>query len=52
MIEVKNITKSFDGRVVLKDISTTFEDGKTNLIIGRSGSGNGNDQEYHRVNET
>lgn len=32
MIEVKNITKSFDGRVVLKDISTTFEDGKTNLI--------------------
>ena len=26
MIEVKNITKSFDGRVVLKDISTTFED--------------------------
>ena len=47
MIEVKNITKSFDGRVVLKDISTTFEDGKTNLIIGRS-----NDQEYHRVNET
>ena len=27
MIEVKNITKSFDGRVVLKDISTTFEDG-------------------------
>lgn len=53
MIEVKNITKSFDGRVVLKDISTTFEDGKTNLIIGRSGSGKtGNDQEYHRVNET
>ena len=39
MIEVKNITKSFDGRAVLKDISTTFEDGKTNLIIGRSGSG-------------
>jgi len=29
MIEVKNITKSFDGRVVLKDISTTFEDGRT-----------------------
>ena len=39
MIEVKNLTKSFDGRAVLKDISTTFEDGKTNLIIGRSGSG-------------
>lgn len=39
MIEVKNITKSFDGRIVLNDISTVFEDGKTNLIIGRSGSG-------------
>lgn len=39
MIDVKNLTKSFDGRVVLSKISTTFEDGKTNLIIGRSGSG-------------
>ncbi|WP_106829909.1 ABC transporter ATP-binding protein [Parabacteroides pacaensis] len=39
MIEVKNITKSFDGRVVLDNISTVFEEGKTNLIIGRSGSG-------------
>ena len=39
MIEVKNLIKSFEGRVVLKDISTTFEAGKTNLIIGRSGSG-------------
>lgn len=39
MIEVKNITKSFDGRVVLNDISCLFEKGKTNLIIGRSGSG-------------
>ncbi len=39
MIEVKNLTKSFDGRVVLHDISAVFEDGKTNLIIGRSGSG-------------
>ncbi len=39
MIEVKNITKSFDEKVVLKDISATFETGKTNLIIGRSGSG-------------
>ena len=38
MIEVKNITKSFEGRPVLKNISTVFEDGKTNLIIGRSGS--------------
>lgn len=39
MIEVKNITKSFEGRTVLKNISTVFENGKTNLIIGRSGSG-------------
>ena len=39
MIEVKKIYKAFDGRNVLKDISTVFEDGKTNLIIGRSGSG-------------
>ena len=39
MIEVKNLYKSFDGVEVLKDISTVFEDGKTNLIIGQSGSG-------------
>lgn len=39
MIEIKNITKSFDGRTVLNNISALFEDGKTNLIIGRSGSG-------------
>lgn len=39
MITVKNIYKSFEGNEVLKDISTTFEPGKTNLIIGRSGSG-------------
>ena len=39
MIEVKNISKSFDGQEVLKNISTTFEKGKTNLIIGQSGSG-------------
>ena len=39
MIEVKNIIKSFEGRTVLKNISMVFEDGKTNLIIGRSGSG-------------
>ncbi|MDR1114591.1 MAG: ATP-binding cassette domain-containing protein [Tannerella sp.] len=39
MIEVKHLTKSFDGRAVLNDISTVFETGKTNLIIGRSGSG-------------
>lgn len=39
MIELKNIYKSFNGEDVLKDISITFEKGKTNLIIGRSGSG-------------
>lgn len=39
MIEVKHLYKSFDGREVLKDISIVFEEGKTNLIIGRSGSG-------------
>ena len=39
MIEIKNITKSYDGRYVLHDISAVFETGKTNLIIGRSGSG-------------
>jgi phospholipid/cholesterol/gamma-HCH transport system ATP-binding protein len=39
MIEVKNLYKDFEDVKVLKDISTTFENGKTNLIIGRSGSG-------------
>ena len=39
MIEVKHAIKSFDGNTVLKDVSTTFETGKTNLIIGQSGSG-------------
>lgn len=39
MIEVKNVTKSFDGKTVLHDISATFYTGKTNLIIGQSGSG-------------
>ncbi|WP_046756934.1 ABC transporter ATP-binding protein [Kordia jejudonensis] len=39
MIEVNNIKKSFDGVEVLKGITTTFEKGKTNLIIGQSGSG-------------
>ena len=39
MIRAEHITKSFDGRVVLDDISIEFETGKTNLIIGRSGSG-------------
>ena len=39
MIVVENLYKSFDGVNVLNDISTTFEKGKTNLIIGQSGSG-------------
>ncbi|MDR1381604.1 MAG: ATP-binding cassette domain-containing protein [Tannerella sp.] len=39
MIEVKHLTKSFDGKTVINDISAVFEAGKTNLIIGRSGSG-------------
>lgn len=39
MIEVKNLTKSFDGRVVIDDISTKFKKGRVNMIIGRSGSG-------------
>ena len=39
MIELRNVCKSFEGRDVLKDISTVFEKGKTNLIIGQSGSG-------------
>ncbi len=39
MIEVKNIHKSFGDNHVLKGISTIFERGKINLIIGKSGSG-------------
>jgi phospholipid/cholesterol/gamma-HCH transport system ATP-binding protein len=39
MIKVKNLVKTFDGNEVLKNISINFEKGKTNLIIGRSGSG-------------
>ena len=39
MIEVKNLHKSFGDSQVLKGISTIFEKGKTNLIIGQSGSG-------------
>jgi len=39
MIEVKDLHKSFSGVEVLKGISTSFEKGKTNLIIGQSGSG-------------
>ena len=39
MIELKRLYKSFDGKNVLTDISASFENGKTNLIIGQSGSG-------------
>ena len=39
MIEVKNISKSFEDNQVLKDVNVLFEKGKTNLIIGQSGSG-------------
>lgn len=39
MIEIKNITKSFNDKRVLHGISGKFEKGKTNLIIGASGTG-------------
>lgn len=39
MIEVKNLYKSFESKDVLIDINAIFENGKTNLIIGQSGSG-------------
>jgi len=39
MIEVKHLYKSYDGNYVLNDVSARFEQGKCNLIIGRSGSG-------------
>lgn len=39
MIEVKNITKSFGDKTILHNVSATFKEGITNLIIGQSGSG-------------
>lgn len=39
MIEIRNVSKVFNGVYVLKNISVTFEQGQTNLIIGQSGSG-------------
>jgi len=39
MIEIRNIYKSFEHNDVLKDITKVFNQGETNLIIGRSGSG-------------
>ena len=39
MIEIQHLCKSFGDKEVLKDINAVFKDGKTNLIIGQSGSG-------------
>ena len=39
MIEVKGLEKSFESNHVLKGVDVVFKKGKTNLIIGRSGSG-------------
>ncbi|WP_370090569.1 ABC transporter ATP-binding protein [Ekhidna sp.] len=39
MIEVDNISKSFDGKQILHNINAKFETGKTNMIIGASGTG-------------
>ena len=39
MIEIKGLYKSFDDKTVLSDINADFANGKTNLIIGQSGSG-------------
>jgi phospholipid/cholesterol/gamma-HCH transport system ATP-binding protein len=39
MIEVKNISKAFNGKVVLDDVSGIFKKGETSLVIGASGTG-------------
>ena len=39
MIEIKNIVKSFSSQKILKDLTFSYEKGKTNLVIGQSGSG-------------
>ena len=39
MIEFENVKKSFDGKAVLHGINGVFEPGRTNLIIGTSGTG-------------
>jgi len=39
MIEIKDIAKAFNGKEVLKGVSSTFREGETNLIIGGSGTG-------------
>ena len=37
MIEIKNVSKSFGDKEILKNVSAVMETGKTNLIIGTSG---------------
>ena len=39
MIEIRNLTKGFNGKIVLNNISMTIEQGKTTVIIGGSGQG-------------
>jgi phospholipid/cholesterol/gamma-HCH transport system ATP-binding protein len=39
MIEVKNLKKGFNDKVIIEDVSAVMETGKCNLIIGSSGSG-------------
>lgn len=39
MIEVKNLSKTFEEKTILHDVNATFETGKINLVIGQSGSG-------------
>ena len=39
MIEIKHISKQFDTKIILEDISAQFKPGMCNLIIGASGSG-------------
>ncbi len=39
MIEIRNVSKSFTGQEVIKNVSVTFPQGQTNLVIGQSGSG-------------
>ena len=51
MIEVKGLYKSFEGKTVLHNIDATFENGKTSLIIGQSGSGK-TDEMYRRIADT
>ena len=39
MIDIRGLYKSFEDKTVLSNINASFENGKTNLIIGQSGSG-------------